>query len=65
MGREAQPRGNAHAYRRRAHRSVARLHRAVGLILTHEMFSARVGRSTASLESGVAAATGWGDASSF
>ena len=65
MGRDAQPSGDAHAFRRRARREVARLRRPVGLILTHEMFSARVERSTVSLRISATAATGSGEAPPF
>jgi hypothetical protein len=62
MGRDAQARGNACVSREGADR-VARLH-PQGLTLTHEMFSAKVGSSTAKLRDSNADSTGLGAASS-
>ena len=63
MGRDAQSRGNACVPCEGAD-GVARFH-PQGLTLTHEMFSARVGSSTAKLRSSDADSTGLGAASSF
>jgi hypothetical protein len=63
MGRDAQTRGNAFVPRGGA-RYVARL-RPKGLTLTHEMFSAKVGSSTAELRISDADSTGLGAVSSF
>jgi len=64
MGRDAQTRGNACMPLVGGFESVARQH-PKGLILTQEMFSAKVGSSTAKLRISDAATTGWGAASSF
>jgi len=64
MGRDAQSRGNACMPLAGGVRKVAR-HHPKGLTLTHEMFSAKVGSSTAKLRISDAATTGWGAASSF
>jgi hypothetical protein len=63
MGRDAQTRGNAFVPGEGAVR-VARF-RPQGLTLTHEMFSAKVGSSTAKLRISDAAPTGLGAASSY
>jgi len=63
MGRDAQTRGNACKPLAGGVRIVAR--HPKGLTLTHEMFSAKVGSSTAKLRISDAATTGWGAASSF
>ena len=64
MGRDAQARGDACVSRAGDARLVAR-NRSKGLTLTHEMFSARVGSSTAKLRNSDVATTGLGAASSF
>jgi len=64
MGRDAQTRGNACVPSVGADRRIAR-HHPKGLTLTHEMFSAKVGSTTAELRISDAVATGLGAASSF
>jgi len=63
MGRDAQTRGNA-CVPCRGDDGVA-LFRPQGLTLTHEMFSAKVGSSTAKLRISDVDSTGLGAASSF
>ena len=64
MGRDAQTRGNACVPLTGGVGFVAR-HDPTGLTLTQEMFSAKVGSSTAKLRISDAATTGLGAASSF
>jgi len=64
MGRDTQTRGNACVPSVGADRRIAR-HRPLGLTLTHEMFSAKVGSTTVELWISEAVATGLGAASSF
>jgi len=64
MGRDAQTRGDACVPLAGGVGFVAR-HHPSGLILTQEMFSAKVGRGTAKLRISDAATTGLGAVSSF
>ncbi len=63
MGRDAQARGNACVPSVGADLQVAHRQRPTGLILTHEMFSAKVESSTVSLRISGTATTGLGRAS--